>query len=95
MHLTPEEMADIKERTAQILADRIEEKVGDLEQYVVFPMAVASHLLSLSTKQIPIYLPVTATAAGKNGVTLAAIRQHIETRTEQAKGIAKRKGGAK
>ncbi len=95
MNFTTEEMADIKERTCQILADRIEEKVGDLAQYVVFPMAVASHLLSLSTKQIPLYLPVTAIAAGKKGVTLAAIRQHIDKRTEQPKGIAKRKGGAK
>lgn len=95
MNFTTEDLDDIKQRTAQILADRIEEKIGDLEQYVVFPMAVASHLLSLSTKQIPIYLPVTAIAAGKKGVTLAAIRQHIDTRTEQPKGIAKRKGGAK
>jgi hypothetical protein len=94
MTLTPEQVDEILDRTALILADRIEEKVGDLAQYVVFPMAVASHLLSLSTKQIPLYLPVTAIAAGKKGVTLAAIRQHIDKRTEQPKGIAKRKGGA-
>jgi chaperone required for assembly of F1-ATPase len=95
MKFTPDELADIKERTAQILAARIEEQVGDLAQYVVFPLSVASHLLSLSTKQVPVYLPLTKTAEGKHGVTLAAIKAHIETRTEQPKGIAKRKGGSK
>ncbi|MFM2198863.1 MAG: hypothetical protein RLZZ505_2295 [Verrucomicrobiota bacterium] len=95
MNFTTEDLADIKERTAQILADRIAEQVGDLGQYVVFPLPTVSSLIGLSTKQIPIYLPVTKTAEGKHGVTLAAIRQHIETRTELPKGIAGRRGGTK
>ncbi len=49
-------------------------------------MSVASTLLSLSVKQIPVYLPVTSTAAGKHGVTLAAIKAHIRSRTAPAKG---------
>lgn len=92
MNLSPEEMEDIKERTAQILADRIEELVGDLEQFVVFPMSVASCLLSLSPRQIPTYLPITETAAGKHGVTLAALKAHIHSRTVPAKRKRKEAG---
>ena len=85
MNFTPKDLAEIKERTSQILADRIEERVGDLEQYVVFPMSVAASLLSLSPRQIPTYLPVTETSAGKHGVTLAAIKAHVNSRTVPAK----------
>lgn len=94
MTFTPEQVDDVLERTAQILADRIEDRIGDLEQYVVFPLPTVSSLIGLSTRQIPVYLPLTKTAEGKHGVTLAAIRNHIESRTEQPKGLARRKRAA-
>jgi hypothetical protein len=91
MNFSPIELQEIKERTAQILAERIIEKVGDLDAYTVFPMSVASSVLGLSSKQIPVYLPVVSTAAGKKGVTLASIRQHIESRTASPTGLRARR----
>ena len=87
MNFSPSDLEEIKERTAQILAEKIAEKVGDLEEYTVFPMSVASSVLGLSSKQIPVYLPIVSTAAGKNGVTLASIRRHIDNRTAQPTGL--------
>ena len=40
---------------------------------------------TLSPRQIPTYLPVTETSAGKHGVTLAAIKAHFNSRTVPAK----------
>jgi len=91
MNFSPSDLKEIKERTAQILADKISEKVGDLEEYTVFPMSVASAVLGLSSKQIPVYLPIVSTAAGKNGVTLASIRAHIDSRTTPPTGLRYKK----
>lgn len=91
MNFSPSDIQEIKERTAQILAEKVLDSVGDLEEFTVFPMAVASTLLGLSTKQIPVYLPIVSTAAGKNGVTLAAIRKHVSTRTSKPTGLRYRK----
>lgn len=91
MQFTTAQLAEIQEQTAQKLADIIIDRIGDLEAYVVFPMSTASSLLGLSTKQIPVYLPITSTAAGKKGVTLAAIRRHIDTRTSPPTGLRYKK----
>lgn len=90
MNFTTQDLAEIKERTAQILAEKIQEQIGDLSEYVVFPMAVASSVLGLSTKQIPVHLPTVSTAPGKHGVTLKAIQDHIATRTTQPRKAARK-----
>jgi hypothetical protein len=94
MNLSPEQIDWVLERTAQILAENIEARMGSLADMAVLPLSTVSTIVGLSTKQLPAYLPLTKTAAGKHGVTLGAIRHHIESRTEQPKGIARRKGVA-
>jgi|694.fasta_scaffold117753_5 hypothetical protein len=94
MTLSPEQIDWVLERTAQLLAERVEERVGSMGDMAVFPLSTVSQLVGLSTKQIPVYLPVTKTAEGKHGVTIGAIRKHIESRTEQPRGLARRKGAA-
>jgi Trk K+ transport system NAD-binding subunit len=81
MQFSTSQIDAILERTAQILAERIEETRGSLAEMTVFELRTAAQIVGLSTKQIPLYLPITKTAAGKHGVTIGAIRRHIESRT--------------
>ena len=91
MTLTRAQVSEVMDRTARLLADEIMAEVGDLKRYIVFDLATARNLVGLSTKQIPVYLPIVETSASKHGVTLAAIIDHIESRTVPAK--RKRKEG--
>ena len=94
MNLSPEQIDWVLERTAELLAEKIEAEIGGMAELVVFDLRLAAQLVGLSTKQVPVYLPLTKTSEGKHGVTIGAIRRHIEERTEQPKGIARRKGAA-
>lgn len=94
MNLSPEQIDTMIERTAEILAGRIEQELGNLSDIIVVDLRMAAQIVGLSTKQVPVYLPLTKTSEGKHGVTIGAIRRHVESRTEQPKGIARRKGAA-
>jgi hypothetical protein len=48
-------------------------------------------MVGLSRRQGPTYLPVVETSAGKHGVTIGAIKAHIDSRTKQPTGIKARK----
>jgi hypothetical protein len=94
MNLSPEQIDWVLERTAEMLADKIEAELGSMADIIVVDLRMAAQVVGLSTKQVPVYLPLTKTSEGKHGVTIGAIRRHIESRTEQPKGIARRKGAA-
>ena len=94
MNLSPEQIDWVLERTAEMLADKIESELGSMADIIVVDLRMAAQVVGLSTKQVPVYLPLTKTSEGKHGVTIGAIRRHIESRTEQPKGIARRKGAA-
>jgi hypothetical protein len=94
MNLSPENIDTLLELTADRLAEKIVGELGSLSDIIVVDLRMAAHMLALSTKQVPVYLPLTRTAEGKHGVTIGAIRRHVESRTEQPKGIARRKGAA-
>jgi hypothetical protein len=84
MEFTSEHIQAVIDRTAEVLADRIEERAGDLTELLVLDLRTAAQLVGLSTRQIGTYLPITETSAGKHGVTVGAIRRHIESRTQPA-----------
>lgn len=90
MQFSTSQIDAILERTAQILAERIEESRGSLAEMTVFDLRTAAQILGLSTKQVPYYLPITKTADGKHGVTIGAIRHHIESRTDARKTITEK-----
>ena len=90
MEFTREQVDWVLERTAQILAENIEASVGSMADCTVFDLRLAAQLVGLSTKQVPTYLPVTKTAAGKHGVTIGAIKRHIDSNTVRATGLRKR-----
>lgn len=94
MTFSPDQVDWVLERTAEILAERIQESVGSMADLTVFDLRLAAQIVGLSPKQVPVYLPVTKQADGKHGVTIGAIRKHIEERTEQPKGLTPRKGAA-
>jgi hypothetical protein len=91
MTFTQEQVEQVIERTAQILADSIKAQVGDMADYPVFDIRLAAQMVGLSPRQVPTYLPVTETSAGKHGVTIGAIKAHIDSRTKPPTGIKARR----
>ncbi len=71
---------------AQLLAERIEEKAGDLASLIVLPMKTVEVMVALSAKQVPTYLPIVRTAQGKHGCRLSDVLTHIATRTDPPTG---------
>ncbi len=94
MNLSPEQIDTMLAQTAELLAEKIVGELGSLADIIVVPLGMAAQIVGLSTKQVPVYLPLTKTSEGKHGVTIGAIRRHVESRTEHPKGIARRKGAA-
>jgi F420-0:gamma-glutamyl ligase-like protein len=84
MDFSPADKADIKRMAAELVVEEIRREAGgDLLSMIVIPSGAAAHLVGLSTKQLPLRLPVTAIAAGKHGVTARAIMDHIRKNTTQ------------
>jgi len=82
MTLSPSERREVLELVAERITAQLRTEVGDLTELVVLPLAAAGQLVGLSPQQAKRLLPVTRTAAGKHGITLAAIRKHITTNTD-------------
>ena len=81
MTLSPSERREVLQLVADGIRADLRAEMGDLTELVVLPLAAASQLVGLSSKQTGRLLPITRTAAGKHGVTLAAIRAHIRAKT--------------
>lgn len=82
MTLSPQDRAEVLRLVAEQLVAEIRTTAGDLAELCVVPLGTASQLVGLSTKQAARLLPVTRTATGKHGVTIAAIRRHIQSNTQ-------------
>jgi hypothetical protein len=81
MTLSPQDRKQVLSMAAAGVVQAIREELGDLTALVVIPLGAASQLLGLSSKQVSKKLPLTKTADGKHGITLANIRAHIEATT--------------
>jgi hypothetical protein len=82
MTLSPTERRQMLDIVADRLVSEIRAEVGDLSAYVVLPLATASQLLGLSTKQLAKVIPITRTGHNKQGVQLSAIKAHITKNTK-------------
>jgi len=91
MTFTPEQVEQVIAQAAQILADGIKEQIGDMADYPIFDIRLAAQMIGLHPRQVPTYLPVTETSAGKHGVTIGAIKAHIDSRTKPPTGIKSRR----
>lgn len=93
MELSPSERQEVLAIVAKSIVDEIRaEAGGDLSGIIILPMGAVSQMVGLSTKQLPVHLPITALAPGKHGVSLKAIQEKVAEKTTQPMAA---KGGAK
>lgn len=89
MHLSPSERQEVLSLAARFIVDEIREQAGgDLSSIIILPMGAVSQMVGLSTKQVPVHLPVTALAPGKHGVSLKAIQERVKEKTSAPKGVS-------
>jgi len=83
-HASPAERKDFWGRFIDAITTAGREDLcKTLAEISILPMGEVSRYVGLSTKQIPLHLPVTETTPGKHGVTVQAIRDHISRKTRQ------------
>lgn len=81
MDLSPRDRAQLIERAAELLVESIRQEVGDLTELMVLPLSTAATLVGVSPRSLSRMLPVVHTVAGKHGVQVSAIRQHLAAKT--------------
>lgn len=85
MTFTEEDIEEVKERAAQILADKAEEGIVEafaktLPECTVFSVAVAAQMAGISTQFARKIFPIVEWEQGPNGVQLSDILQSINDR---------------
>ena len=87
MTLSPQETQEVLKLAAAAIVEEIRVTAGgDLASVIIFPLTAVSQMVGLSTKQIPVHLPITAIAPGKHGVTLKNIQDYVAQKTTQPRG---------
>lgn len=91
MQLSPADRQAVLRMAAERAWKEIKDGTAEgLEELLVLPLATAAHMLALSPKATAANLPTVKVAAGKRGVTLAAIRAHIAARTVAPTNISRK-----
>jgi hypothetical protein len=83
MQLSPTDRQEVLKLVAQGALDEIRAQAGgDLAALVVLPLSAAGQLVGLTGPQVRKRLPVTQIGPSTHGVTLKALREHIEKNTK-------------
>lgn len=81
MTLSPEERLRVFQLVAEKLVEELKQAYPDLDAIRVVPIRLAAQLLGITPRQVRASLPCVRITAGRFGVTMLAIRQHIAAHT--------------
>jgi len=90
MNLDESTTLEIIERTAQILADRIEAEFGRLDEIVLIDVSTAAQALGCSRPHVRKVLPPVRVSPRLEGISLAAIKQFQAERSVKPMKISRK-----
>jgi predicted DNA-binding protein (UPF0251 family) len=90
MNLDESTTLEIIERTAQILADRIEAEFGRLDEIVLIDVSTAAQALGCSRPHVRKVLPPVRVSPRLEGISLAALKQFQAERSAKPMKISRK-----
>ena len=90
MNLDESTTLEIIERTAQILADRIEAEFGRLDEIVLIDVSTAAQALGCSRPHVRKVLPPVRVSPRLEGISLAALKQFQAERSAKPTKISRK-----
>jgi hypothetical protein len=89
MTLDDDTKLEIIERTAQVLADRIQAEFGRLDEIVLIDVSTAAQALGCSRPHVRKVLPPVRVSPRLEGISLAALKQFQAERSAKPSKISK------
>jgi len=86
MTLSPQQWEEVKERAAELIAEKAMKEAGGVASLINLPIQFVTQVTGLSRHTIPKRMSITKTGDNKDAVTLKNLSAYLEKRTVPPKG---------